>query len=89
VWAVPASGGAAQSIMEHADAADLHPDGKTLAFVRDEKIWLAAVRGTGTGILAGAGGGRPEHYGFGILARRFQAGGLGRGNYLGAAVPIR
>jgi Tol biopolymer transport system component/predicted Ser/Thr protein kinase len=45
VWAVPASGGAAQLIMEHAYAASIHPDGKTLAFARDGKIWLSAARG--------------------------------------------
>jgi len=32
-------------VLEDVDAAAIHPDGKTLAFVRDDKLWLAALRG--------------------------------------------
>lgn len=42
---VPASGGAAQVVVEYIDAAAIHPDGKTLAFARDGKLWLAALHG--------------------------------------------
>jgi len=42
---VPASGGADQLVLEHVDAAALHPDGKTFVIARDGKLWLAPVRG--------------------------------------------
>ncbi|HEV3329903.1 MAG TPA: protein kinase [Bryobacteraceae bacterium] len=42
---VPASGGAAQVVAESIDAAAIHPDGKTLAFARGGKLWLAALHG--------------------------------------------
>ena len=45
LWAVPASGGTEQLVLEHVDAAAIHPDGKTLAFARDGKLWLAALLG--------------------------------------------
>ena len=47
LWAVPSSGGAQQLILEHVDVAAVHPDGKTLAFARDGKLWLAALHGGG------------------------------------------
>jgi len=45
LFTVPASGGAAQTVLEDVDAAAIHPDGKTLAFARDGKLWIAAVHG--------------------------------------------
>src|ERR1039458_10739528 len=39
LWAIPASGGAGQLVLEHVEAAAIHPDGKTLAFARDGKLW--------------------------------------------------
>lgn len=45
LWSVPASGGAGQLVLQHIDAAAIHPDGKTLAFARDGKLWLAALHG--------------------------------------------
>jgi eukaryotic-like serine/threonine-protein kinase len=42
---VPASGGTGQLVLEHVGAAAIHPDGKTLAFARDDKLWLAALHG--------------------------------------------
>ncbi len=45
LWTVPASGGAAQLVLEHVWAASIHPDGKTLAFARDGKMWLAPLHG--------------------------------------------
>ncbi len=45
LWTVPASGGAGRLVLEDADAAAIHPDGKTLAFARDGKLWLAALHG--------------------------------------------
>jgi TolB protein len=38
LWTVPASGGAGQLVLEHVDAAAIHPDGKTVAFARDGKL---------------------------------------------------
>jgi serine/threonine protein kinase/Tol biopolymer transport system component len=45
LWTVPASGGAGQLVLEHVDAAAIHPDGKTVAFARDGKLWVATLRG--------------------------------------------
>jgi Tol biopolymer transport system component len=45
LWAVPASGGAEQLVLEHVDMFAIHPDGRTLAFARDRKLWLAGLRG--------------------------------------------
>jgi Tol biopolymer transport system component len=45
LWTVPVSGGAEQLILEHVDAAAIHPDGETLAFLRDDKLWLTALHG--------------------------------------------
>ncbi len=45
LWSVPASGGTPQAVTKDVDAAAIHPDGKTLAFARDDKLWLAALHG--------------------------------------------
>jgi Tol biopolymer transport system component len=44
LFAVHATGGAPQQVMERVDAASLHPDGDTLAFERDEKIWITTLK---------------------------------------------
>ena len=45
LWSVPAAGGAAQIVYRDLSDAALHPDGKTLAFVRDRKIWIGPLNG--------------------------------------------
>jgi eukaryotic-like serine/threonine-protein kinase len=45
LWSVLAAGGADQKILERVTAADLHPDGKTIAFERDLKIWTVPLKG--------------------------------------------
>jgi eukaryotic-like serine/threonine-protein kinase len=45
LWSVPASGGIAQLVLENAGAATLHPDGGTLAILRDGKLWIASLNG--------------------------------------------
>ena len=43
LWSVPAAGGAAQIVYRDLSDAALHPDGKTLAFVRERKIWIGSL----------------------------------------------
>jgi eukaryotic-like serine/threonine-protein kinase len=43
LWSVPASGGAERLVLEQVEAAAIHPDGKTLAFARNEKLWIASL----------------------------------------------
>jgi Tol biopolymer transport system component/tRNA A-37 threonylcarbamoyl transferase component Bud32 len=45
LWAVGASGGTPELVKEKAGMPALHPDGKTLAFGRDAKAWIGAIRG--------------------------------------------
>jgi eukaryotic-like serine/threonine-protein kinase len=45
LWTISASGGAGQSVLENVEAAAIHPDGKTLAFARDGKLWVSALHG--------------------------------------------
>ena len=45
LWSIPAAGGSARRVLENADAASLHPDGKTLAFTWGGKIWIASLNG--------------------------------------------
>jgi len=45
LWSVAASGGAAQLVLEHADFATIHPDGKTLLFARGGKLWVTSLHG--------------------------------------------
>jgi Tol biopolymer transport system component len=45
LWSVPAAAGTARPVLEKADAASIHPDGKTLAFVRDGKVWISSLNG--------------------------------------------
>ena len=45
LWAVGASGGTPRLVMEKASAAGLHPDGKTLVFERDGRIWASSLQG--------------------------------------------
>ncbi len=45
LWAVPASGGVPESILERTQSAAIHPDNKTLAFARDAKLWIGSVAG--------------------------------------------
>jgi len=44
MWAVPESGGAAEVVLENTVGATLHPDGKTVLFVRDGKLWVALLK---------------------------------------------
>jgi Tol biopolymer transport system component/tRNA A-37 threonylcarbamoyl transferase component Bud32 len=45
LWAVGASGGTAKLVMEKASGAAVHPDGKTLVFEREGKIWSSTLQG--------------------------------------------
>ncbi|HTW66065.1 MAG TPA: hypothetical protein VME17_15670, partial [Bryobacteraceae bacterium] len=45
LWSVAASGGAPQLVLEHADSATIHPDGKTLLFERGGKLWVTSLHG--------------------------------------------
>jgi eukaryotic-like serine/threonine-protein kinase len=47
LWSVPAAGGVAQIVYPDLSAAALHPDGRTLAFVRERKIWIGSLKGSG------------------------------------------
>jgi hypothetical protein len=44
LFAVPASGGSAQKVFQGVDNIALHPDGTTLAFERDHKLWIGSLR---------------------------------------------
>lgn len=45
LWSVPASGGASELVLDNAQGATIHPDGKTLAFVRGGKLWIGGLKG--------------------------------------------
>ena len=45
LWAVAASGGMPQRVLEKVIRATLHPDGNTLLFQRDGKMWIASLKG--------------------------------------------
>jgi serine/threonine protein kinase/Tol biopolymer transport system component len=45
LWAVGASGGTPEVVMEKAGSMALHPDGKTLVFNRQGKMWAGEVKG--------------------------------------------
>lgn len=45
LWSVPVSGGAPELVLEDAGTAALHPDGHTLFFTRDGKIWVGSLGG--------------------------------------------
>lgn len=45
LWAVAASGGAPELVMEKTGTPALHPDGKTLVFNRGGKTWTVALKG--------------------------------------------
>jgi eukaryotic-like serine/threonine-protein kinase len=45
LWAVGASGGTPELVLERATAAAIHPDGKTFAFVRERKLWVGPLKG--------------------------------------------
>jgi serine/threonine protein kinase len=45
LWSVPASGGPPELVLDHAGRAMIHPDGRTLAFVRAGKLWIGGLKG--------------------------------------------
>jgi Tol biopolymer transport system component/predicted Ser/Thr protein kinase len=45
LWALGASGGSPELVLEKVTAATIHPDGTTFAFVRDGKLWVGALKG--------------------------------------------
>jgi serine/threonine protein kinase len=45
LWAVSASGGDSEVIIENQQGATIHPDGKTVAFVREGKLWVSSLGG--------------------------------------------
>ncbi len=54
LWSVPASGGPSELVLDHAGRAMIHPDGKTLAFVRAGKLWIGGLKGEQPREFAGA-----------------------------------
>ena len=40
LWAVSSTGGTPEKVFERAGSAAVHPDGKTIVFVRDSKLWV-------------------------------------------------
>jgi len=45
LWSVPAAGGSEQIVMDGVDFAAIHPDGQTLAFNRNRKLWIGSLNG--------------------------------------------
>ncbi|HTC31956.1 MAG TPA: protein kinase [Bryobacteraceae bacterium] len=45
LWAVGASGGTPELVLENVISAAIHPDGKTFAFMRDGRIWMGPLHG--------------------------------------------
>jgi Tol biopolymer transport system component/tRNA A-37 threonylcarbamoyl transferase component Bud32 len=45
LWSVPASGGPPERVLDNASGAMLHPDGHTLLFWREGKLWAASLNG--------------------------------------------
>jgi eukaryotic-like serine/threonine-protein kinase len=45
LWAIAASGGTPELVMEKAAAPALHPDGRTLVFERDGDTWVGSLKG--------------------------------------------
>jgi len=45
LWAVAASGGMPERVLDKVIRATLHPDGNTLLFQRDGKLWIASLKG--------------------------------------------
>ena len=45
MWAVPASGGPAEVVLDNTMGATVHPNGQTVVFVRDGKLWIASLKG--------------------------------------------
>lgn len=46
LWAVAATGGAPERVLDNASGASLHPNGKILLFGRQGKLWTASPTGT-------------------------------------------
>jgi serine/threonine protein kinase len=44
LWGIPASGGTPERILDNVGAAAIHPDGKTVAFVRDGKLLAGPLK---------------------------------------------
>jgi Tol biopolymer transport system component len=45
LWSVPASGGRPELALENTEISALHPNGKTIVFLRDGKLWLGSLAG--------------------------------------------
>ncbi len=45
LWAVGASGGTPELVLENVASATIHPDGKTFAFLRDGRLWVGPLHG--------------------------------------------
>jgi len=45
LWVVGAAGGSPQRVMRNLTWATLHPDGETVALLRDGRVWIASLRG--------------------------------------------
>jgi serine/threonine protein kinase len=48
LWAIPASGGTPESVLDNVQDATIHPDSETVAFVRGGKLWTASLKTGGT-----------------------------------------
>ncbi len=44
LWAVAASGGTPELVLDGATAAAIHPDGKTFAYIRGNKLWIGPLQ---------------------------------------------
>ncbi|HEY7391639.1 MAG TPA: protein kinase [Bryobacteraceae bacterium] len=44
LWAVGASGGTPELLLEGVTAAAIHPDGKTFAYIRGNKLWMGLLK---------------------------------------------
>jgi len=44
LWAIGASGGTPELVLEGVTSAAVHPDGKTFTYVRENKLWLGPLR---------------------------------------------
>jgi WD40-like Beta Propeller Repeat len=64
LWAVAASGGAPELVLDNAQTVALHPDGKTAVFSRDGKVWTGPLRGGQTREVWRLRGGKADWCGF-------------------------
>ena len=67
LWAIGASGGTPELVLEGVTAAAIHADGKTFAYVRENKLWVGPLKG-----------GQPKQFGRSPLPERRPTGNCSR-----------